>query len=281
VGDPRVDRLTPGGVRAFLAWRRTHRLRYEAQPDGTVVRGTVPGTTAARTVSKDRSVLHALLGLAQDCGYCEGQPVTRRTAVARGTAREPVILSDAQYDALLGACADPMLKLYLLTVGESGARNESEVLQLQWPDVDFTQGDLVVGAHRRTKTGKPRYVPMTARLAEAMRQHFALHRLAGRSEWVFHHLTTRRHYQEGARIGSMHRAVLTAARKAKLPAGWRCYDLRHRRITLWRLEGKPDSIVAEAVGHASLAMQRNYTHIQRSHLKALLTEAPTPKERQA
>jgi len=281
VSDPRVDRLTPGGVRAFLAWRRTHRLRYEAQPDGTVVRGVIAGTTSARTVSKDRSLLHALLGLAQDCGYCEGQPVTRRTAVARGAAREPVILSDAQYEALLGACAGPMLKLYLLTVGESGARNESEVLHLQWPDVDFAQGDLVVGTHRRTKTGKPRYVPMTARLAEAMRQHFAQHRLAGLSEWVFHHLTTRRHYTAGARIGSMHRAVQTAARKAKLPAGWRCYDLRHRRITLWRLEGRPDSIVAQAVGHASLAMTRHYTHVERAHLKALVTERPAAQERQA
>ena len=37
-GDPRVDRLTPGGVRAFISWRRTHRLRYDKQPDGTVVR---------------------------------------------------------------------------------------------------------------------------------------------------------------------------------------------------------------------------------------------------
>jgi integrase len=281
VGDPRVDRLTPGGVRAFLAWRRTHRLRYETQPDGTVVRGTVPGSCAARTISKDRSVLHQLLGLAQDCGYCEGNACTRRTAVARGTAREPVILSDAQYEALLGACGDPMLKLYLLTVGESGARNESEVLQLQWPDVDFAQGDLVVGAHRRTKTGKPRYVPMTARLAEAMRAHFAQHRLSGRSDWVFHHTTTRRHYQEGARIHSMHRAVQTAARKAKLPAGWRCYDLRHRRITLWRLEGKPDSIVAEAVGHASLAMTKHYTHVQRAHLKALVQEQPKAQAAQA
>jgi integrase len=244
-----------------------------------VVRGVVAGTTSARTVSKDRSVLHQLLGLAQDCGYCEGQPVTRRTAVARGTAREPVILSDTQYEALLGACTDPMLKLYLLAVGESGGRNESEILQLQWPDIDFAQGDIVVGAHRRTKTGKPRFVPMTARLAEAMRQHFAQHRLSGRSEWVFHHLTTRRHYKEGARIHSMHRAVLTAARKAKLPAGWRAYDLRHRRITLWRLEGKPDAVVA--VGHASLAMTKHYTHVERQHLKTLVTATPTPKAAQA
>ena len=46
-------------------------------------------------------------------------------------------------------------------------------------------------------------------------------------------------------------------------------------------DGLPTGIVAEAVGHASLAMQRNYTHIQRSHLKALVTELPVPKERQA
>jgi len=281
VGDPRVDRLTPGGVRAFIAWRRTRKLRYETQPDGTVARGTVPGTTSARTVSKDRSVLHQLLGLAQDCGYCEGQPVTRRTAVARGTAREPVILSDAQYEALLAACTDPMLKLYLLAVGESGARNESEILHLSFSDVDFAQGDLVVGAHRRTKTGKPRFVPMTARLAEAMRAHFAQHRLAGRSEYLFHHLTTRRHYKEGARIHSMHRAVQTAARKAKLPVGWRAYDLRHRAITNWRLAGKPDAVVAAAVGHASLAMTRHYTHVERAHLRALVAEVPAPKAAQA
>lgn len=275
--DPRVDRVRPGTVRAFLSWRRTHRVRCERQPDGTVERGVVEGTTSARTVSKDRSVLHQVLGLAQDYGYAEGNPVTRRTAVARGTVREPVILTDAQYEALLGAASDPMLKLYLLTVGETGARNESEALHLRFCDIDFAQGDLVVGTHRRTKTGKPRYVPMTPRLAEAMRAHFAEHRLSGRSEWIFHHTTTRRHYQAGARIHSMHRAVQTAARKAKLPAGWRTYDLRHRRITLWRLEGKPDSIVAEAVGHASLAMQRNYTHIQRAHLKALVQEQPAPK----
>jgi len=284
VGNPRVDRVTPGDVRAFLTWRRGHRVQNERQPDGTVVRGAVAGTVAARTISKDRAVLHQAFALAEDCGYREGNPVTRRTAVGRAPTRDPVILTAAQYEALLGAATDPMLKLYLLTVGESGARNESEVLQLQWGDVDFGQGDFVVGAHRRTKTGKPRFVPMTARLAEAMRAHFAQHRLSGRSEWVFHHLTTRRHYHEGERIHSMHRAVQTAARTAKLPASWRAYDLRHRRITLWRLEGKPDSIVAEAVGHHSLAMTAHYTHVQRQHLKALVapaTPSPAPQAAKA
>jgi integrase len=71
--------------------------------------------------------------------------------------------------------------------------------------------------------------------------------------------------------------VQTAACQAKLPPGFRLYDLRHRRITLWRLEGKPDAIVAAAVGHASLAMTRHYTHVQRAHLQALVEQPMQPK----
>jgi integrase len=117
---------------------------------------------------------------------------------------------------------------------------------------------------------------MSARLATALREHFTRFRFAG-SPWIFHHRTTRRHYTAGARIASLHRAVQTAARQAKLPTGWRVYDLRHRRITLWRLEGKPDAVVAAAVGHASLAMTRHYTHVERQHVRVLVEETPTPK----
>lgn len=277
LGDPRVDRVTPGHVRAFLTWRRTHRLRCQTLPDGTVARGAVPGATHPRTISKDRAVLHQVLGLAQDCGYSEGNPVTRRTAVGRISTREPVILTDAQYEALLVAAgADPVLQLYLLAVGETAARNESEVLQLQWGDVDFARGDITVGVHQKTKTGRQRFAPMSARLAAALREHFSRSRFAG-SPWIFHHATTRRRYKAGERITSLHRAVQTAARQAKLPTGWRCYDLRHRAITNWRLAGKPDAVVAAVVGHASLAMTRHYTHVERQHVRVLVEETPTPK----
>lgn len=276
LGDPRVDRVTPAHVRAFITWRRAHRIRCRKLPDGTAALDVVPGATQGRTVSKDRAVLHQLFALAEDFEYREGNPVTRRTTVGRISTREPVILTDVQYDALLDAAsADPVLQLYLLAVGETGARNESEVLQLQWGDVDFTRGDITVGAHHKTKTGRQRFVPMSSRLATAMRAHFSAFRFAG-SPWIFHHQTTRRRYTEGERITSLHRAVQTAAERAKLPTGWRCYDLRHRAITNWRLAGKPDAVVAAAVGHASLAMTRHYTHVERANVR-MLVEDPTPK----
>ena len=74
-----------------------------------------------------------------------------------------------------------MLHLYVLTLGETGARCRSEALRLQWQDVDFAGGFLWIASGReghRTKSGKGRWVPMTPRLTEAMREHFAAYRLA-------------------------------------------------------------------------------------------------------
>lgn len=87
--------------------------------------------------------------------------------------RDPVILSDDQYERLLGACADrPMLSLYVLLLGETGARCGSEGLRVRWEDVDFERGFLRIASGRdghRTKSGKRRWVPMTLRLKQAMR----------------------------------------------------------------------------------------------------------------
>ncbi len=60
----------------------------------------------------------------------------------------------------------------------------------------------------RTKSGKGRWVPVTPRLRDAMREHFATFRLATyggeRTLWVFHHTRRRRNARPGERIGSLH-----------------------------------------------------------------------------
>lgn len=66
-------------------------------------------------------------------------------------------------------------------MGETGARSESEVLHLQWEDVDLDQGFIRIrsgGERRRTKGGRGRWVPMSLRLRRAMQEHFASYRLA-------------------------------------------------------------------------------------------------------
>jgi hypothetical protein len=54
--------------------------------------------------------------------YRDGIPVGR-VEPPSADERDPVILTDAQYESLLMQCADrPMLRLYMLMLGETGAR---------------------------------------------------------------------------------------------------------------------------------------------------------------
>lgn len=110
-----------------------------------------------------------------------------------------------------------------------------------------------------------------------MRDHFAACRFAAydgaRPVWVFHHAVTRRHYRAGDRIQSLCGSFLTAAKRAKLPAGFHQHDLRHRRVTTWLAEGKDVVHVKEALGHADLRTTMGYTHLAREHLKGLV-DAP-------
>jgi site-specific recombinase XerD len=270
--DPTVDQIRAGDIEGFLTWRRAHRVATNEAGD---VEG-VPSQVRERTVAKDRAVLHALFAMAERREYRDGNPVSR-TKAPKYDARQPVILSAPEYERLLERCDDPRHRLYVLVLGETGARDESEALWLRWEDVDLEAGFLRIVSGRnghRTKSGKDRWTPMTATLVAAMRQHFAAHRLSGRSEWVFHHDRARRHYQEGDRIKSLRTAVIAAAKRAKLPAGWHLHDLRHRRVTTWLAEGRDVVKVKEAVGHSDLKTTMGYTHLAREHLRALVEEDP-------
>ncbi len=224
-------------------------------------------------------MLHAVFALAERLEYRDGNPVARTKAL-KSDPRTPVILSTEEYGRFLASCEGrPMLELFVLTLGETGARCESEVLWLRWEDVDLEEGFLQIVSGRnghRTKSGKSRWVPMTKALRSAMREHFAAYRFAvydgRRSPWVFHHLSTKRTHRAGERIQSLAAAFASAARRAKLPANLVQHDLRHTRITRWLAEGKNPVHVKEAVGHADLRMTMAYTHLVRENLRGLVDE---------
>lgn len=165
-----------------------------------------------------------------------------------------------------------MSRLYVLMLGETGGRCESEVLWLRWEDIDLEESRIKVitgrGGHR-TKGGKSRRVPVTARLLEALRDHFVAYRFGG-SPWVFHHVRRNGHAERGERIRSLRRAVEGAAKRAAIPAGFRQHDLRHRRVTKWLVEGASVVHVQHAVGHANIATTVKYTHLVDQHVDALL-----------
>ncbi len=266
-GDPTVEKVRAAHVLAYLTWRRSRRV------DGR------SGNVSGRTLAKDRAVLHRIFAMAERLEYREGNPVAL-TETPKSDGRTPVILTDDEYEKLLTACAGrPMLSLYVLTLGETGARCKSEVMWLQWDDIDLEEGFLQIVTGRnghRTKSGKSRWVPMSPRLTAAMKQHFARYRFAAYADkqtpWVFHHTLSRRHHIAGNRIVSLYDAFKAAAKRAKLPPELVQHDLRHRRVTTWLAEEKSAVLVKEAVGHADLRTTMAYTHLAREHLRSLVEE---------
>ena len=281
-GDLEVSAVQPQDVAAFLGWRRVSRSRGRRKPEGFY---RTPLTN--RTLQRDRAVLHRVFRIAERMQFREGNPVTNVDA-PKADSRDPVVLSHDQYEKLIDACSSrPMLQFYVLLLGETGMRCESEALFLRWEDVDLDEGFLWVASGReghRTKSGKGRWVPMGARLGAAMKKHFAAFRFAAydgaRSPWVLHHTRDRRHHRAGERVRSFRRAFATAARNARLPRGFHQHDLRHRRVTTWLGEGRSAVLVKEAMGHSDLRITMSYTHLSREHLKALVQpSAPAPAER--
>lgn len=278
-GDPAVEDVRPLHVRDYLAWRAVNRR------DGLVTQGrrrasSAPPPLSARSVNKDRALLHAVFALAEDREYRQGNPVAR-TRQRTTDKKDYVILDEPQYDALVGVCEDPMLRLYVLVLGETGCRSMSEALRLRWEDVDLEGGFLRIVSGRdghRTKAGKSRWTPITPRLDSALRDHLAAFRFAG-SPWVFHHVrgSERGQRVKAARIGSLRRGFKAAAERAGLPRALRQHDLRHRRVTTWLAEGQNPVHVKEAVGHSDLRTTMGYTHLTRDHLRALAEPVRPPR----
>lgn len=277
--DVTVRNLSKGHVTAFIAWRRGHRLDGK----GKVTEGRV----SDRTVQKDRTVLHTLLQFAVDQEIRDSNPVAL-TKAPKAPKRTPVLPDANTYERLIeeaGRSRQPMLPLYVLTLGDGGLRSESEALWLRWEDVHLDDGFLWIDSDpeaHETKDREGRWVPMTPRLQAAMREHFARYRFAryhGKpSPWVFHHTTTRRRHKAGERILSMRRAFKAAAKRAGLPARFTQHDLRHLRVTTWLAEGKNPVHVKEAVGHSDLRTTMGYTHLAREHLRSLVDPPEAPKK---
>lgn len=270
--DPRARDVTRADVAAYLDWRRMH------GPDGEKRTEAL----SKWTLQKERAILHRLFDKAQEWGYVRSNPVSK-TDRPKPDRRDPVILDDAEYDRLVAECYEtgPMLGLYVVVLGETGMRCESEALWLRWEDVDLEDGFLRVVSGRdghRTKSGEGRDVPLTPRLREALREHAARFRFArydGQpSPWIFHHTFQNRGKKAGDRVESMRRGLTSAAgpKRADLPERWRPHDLRHRRVTTWLAEGKSPAKVKEAVGHADLQTTMGYYSYAKEHLRSLVEE---------
>jgi integrase len=153
--------------------------------------------------------------------------------------------------------------LIVLLGGDAGLR-AGEMVAFHWSDVDLARRRLCVrhsdwrGSLTAPKNGRVRYVPLTERLLNALRE--------------YRHLRGPRVLckDDGAPLSrqSAWTRVRRAVKLASVPTG--VHILRHTFCSHLAMRGAPARAIQELAGHADLSMTQRYMHLSPAALDAAI-----------
>jgi len=208
-----------------------------------------------KTVNNVLSVLNMLLKKAVEWNVIDRMPCAIRLLPISKPSAGFYDFDD--YERLVAGAnaADSNAYLIVLLGGEAGLRC-GEIIALEWRDVDLGKRQLCVqrsdwrGHVTVPKGGRLRYVPLTVRLAAALREH--RHLRAPR-------VVCRR---DGAPL--THNMVADSVRRAARRAGLAVsgvHRLRHTFCSHLAMRGAPARAIQELAGHQDLTTTQRYMHL--------------------
>lgn len=164
-----------------------------------------------------------------------------------------------------------MAFLVVLLGGEAGLRC-GEIIGLEWTDVDFAKRQLTVarsewkGHVTMPKGGRIRYVPLTRRLTDALREarHLRGQRVLCDSE------------DQPLTQKVMQVMVRRVARRANVRPG--LHILRHTFCSHLAMRGAPARAIQELAGHQDLGTTQRYMHLSPAALDAAIRLLETGTE---
>lgn len=230
---------------------------------------------APKTVNNVLTVLSVLLKKALEWGELDRLPCAIKLLKVPKSAVD--FYDFADYERLVaGARAtDRRAELLTLLGGEAGLRS-GEMAALEWNDIDFhskRHGQITVqrSAWKSQidvpKGGRIRFVPLTRRLAAALREH--------------RHLRGARvlHQDDGSPVTEQ--VIQTLVRRAARLAGLRNngpHILRHTFCSHLAMRGACAKAIQEAAGHQDLATTQRYMHVSPGAVEAAigLLDQPAP-----
>ncbi|MCZ7681155.1 MAG: site-specific integrase [Sandaracinaceae bacterium] len=206
---------------------------------------------APKTVNNVLTVLQRLLRSAHEWDVIEKLPRISFMPVDDPGFR---FLSEDEASRLVDAAGDPMLRAAILLGWHAGLR-WGEISALGWEDVHFDRRLLHVrrAFSRKSletpKNRKPRYVPMTETLADALlRQRRAGPYVLMRDGRPLVGQTALVHLRKACeRVGIE-------------PCGY--HVLRHTFASHLVQRGVPHAVIKELLGHSSIKMTERYAHLQ-------------------
>jgi integrase len=269
-GHARANRQKPSGIAAKDVSLRIHllpllgRKRLDAITNEDVQRlKRAMAAKAIKTVNNTLAVLSVLLKKAVEWDVIDRMPCTVR--LLKATHSSPGFHDFDEYERLVEAAKaiDCETHLIVLLGGDAGLRC-GEMIALEWRDIDLAKRQVCVersdwnGQVTVPKGGRLRYVPLTTRLAAALREHRHL-----RGARVF-----------CARDGTpftrhlVQYRIKRAARRAAVREG--VHLLRHTFCSHLAMRGAPSRAVQELAGHSELAMTQRYMHLSPAALDAAI-----------
>ena len=207
------------------------------------------------------TVLSVLLKKAVEWDVIERVPCTIR--LVRAPKPSMGFYDFDEYEGLLEAAKElgPAAHLVTLLGGEAGLRC-GEIIGLEWSDVDLVKRLMCIqrsewrGHVTVPKGGRLRYVPMTTRLASALRDH--------------RHLKSPRVLclDDGSPLTQdvVGESVRKAGQKAGVPASG-AHRLRHTFCSHLAMRGAPARAIQQLAGHQDITTTQRYMHLSPAALE--------------
>jgi integrase len=260
----RLIGITTADVTAYVAKRQrdtivTRQARCIKRTDGTSEEvPEVRRSVSNAEINRELQILKRIFSLAIESGRIATKPTIRmlREAPARAGFFEP-----EQYTSVLAKLPEelrPIITFAYIT----GWRIPSEVLPLQWRQVDFAAGEVRLDAGT-TKNGEGRVFPMSAELRTLLQGQRAEHerlQKAGQLEpWVFFRMVAkgRGGPRESRPILAFNKAWNAACRLAGCP-GRIPHDLRRTSVRNLVRVGIPERVAMQMTGHKTRSVFERY-----------------------
>jgi integrase len=278
-GHAKADRLKPSSIDSIERILRVHvlpafgdkRLDEVTQEDVQRFKGQ-RAHLANKTVNNLLSVMRTIFTAAVEWQVIERVPVELKRLKQAKTSMDFYEFEELETLIAAAAKADPRTEVFVLLGGEAGLR-AGEIRALEWNALDFRRRLLTVeqsewnGHVTLPKHDKIRQVPMTKRLAAALRRHR-------------HTLGPRVLYKDGGEKltdWTLRDWLKVACREAEL--SYRSpHCLRHTFCSHLAMRGAPARAIQELAGHSDIKTTQRYMHLTPAALEGAikLLEQPSP-----
>jgi len=197
------------------------------------------------SVNREIALLKHMYSKAIEWGKAKENPA-KKVKLLKGEVKRVRFLMPDEIQKLLSNCADHLKPI--VTVALNTGLRRSELLSLQWDQVNFDQGIITI---LNTKNHERRDIPMNETVKTTLKE------MEKKSPYVFCN-------GDGRNFLNVRRSFETALRKSGI-TDFRFHDLRHTFASNLVMEGVDIMTVKELMGHKDLTMTLRYAHLAPNH----------------